>query len=108
MQAGRLRHLVTLQSPLRTQSIEDGELVESWVDEIEDYPAEVLELKGREYINSRELHAEVDVKVNMRYYPGLKPTWRIVFGDRLFQIKHVIDHQGRRRDLSLMCLEVVT
>lgn len=83
-------------------------MIDDWVTVIENVPAEVLEIKGREFLSSREIHAEIDVKINIRYYDGFKPTWRILFGDRILMVKHIIDLQGRRRFQQLMCLEVVT
>ena len=106
MRAGRLRHRVTLQSQTRVASI-TGELIPSYQDEVT-VSAEVLETRGREYLTSNEAHAEITVKITIRYRTDIGPTWRVIFGSRIFDIKHVVDLMGRHRTLELMCKELVS
>jgi SPP1 family predicted phage head-tail adaptor len=43
--------------------------------------------------------------VELRYRPGLKPTMRIKYGQRLLNIESIIDVEERHRDLELFCTE---
>lgn len=105
IRAGKLRHRVTLQE--RSSSTEaDGGQVNTWSD-VETLRAEVLDLRGREFLAAREAHAEVTVKVRIRYRAGVRPAMRLAFGSRVLDIVHVVDLAGRRRVLELLCQEVL-
>lgn len=104
--AGRLRHRITLEEPGTAQTA-DGGLVAAWTPRATVF-AEVLELRGREFIAAREAHASLDVKVRLRYRSDVRPTWRVRFGARVLEIVHAVDVGGRNRLLELMCKEQVS
>ena len=106
MRAGVLRDRVLLQSHRKFRD-PDGGVTDTWEDE-EYVWAKVWALRGREYVQSREQHADITIRVIIRYRPDVTPSWRIKFGERILHVVHVIDLQGRRRELELMCREVVT
>ena len=105
MRAGRLRHRITLQQPVRTEAA-DGERVVTYVDVVT-VSAEVLSPKGRSYLAAREAHAELTTIVTIRYRSDIQPSWRATFGDRVLEVDHIADLQGRRRYLELHCKESV-
>lgn len=69
--------------------------------------AAVEPFKGEEYIQLQNTQAELTAKVTIRYLPGIKPAMRVLYGDRVFDIKSVIDPEERHRELQLMCVEKV-
>lgn len=103
IRSGRLRHRVELQEPTVAQNTV-GELVTTWTT-IATVPAEVLDLRGREYLTAREAHAETTTKITLRYRDDLTRLWRVKHGARVFDVEAVVDLQGRRRVLELMCKE---
>ena len=103
--AGRLRHRVTIEQSTPVAAA-DGELIDSWTT-VATVWAEVLELRGREYIAAREAHAEVTTKIKLRYIAGLTPKMRVIFGAHTYDIAHIVDLQGRTRDLELLCTEII-
>ncbi|KPJ83965.1 MAG: hypothetical protein AMS19_02675 [Gemmatimonas sp. SG8_23] len=103
---GTLRHRIRLQEN-RLDSVSRNEIggkVDNWID-VATVWGEVQELRGREYLASREFHAEITARIFIRYRPGLEPLrWRAVHDEsgRTYDIHHVIDRAGRRRTLELL------
>lgn len=106
MRAGQLRDRVTLQEVTETRD-SFGAVVEAWSD-VATVWAEVADLSGREYFDAQQTNAELKTRIRIRYRSGVVPKMRAVFGSRVFDIESVIDPDSRRRELHLMCKEVVT
>lgn len=109
MQAGRLRQRVTIQHATTIQDAY-GEPIETWVN-IPTNPnvwASVLgRASGERFISGGEqLQAEITNTVRIRYRSDLSVQMRIVWGSRHLLIENVIDPNGKRADLVLMCKEV--
>ena len=104
IRSGRLRHRVALQQPTTTRN-STGEPIVTWTT-VATVWAEVLDLRGREYIASQEAHSEVGTKITIRYRSDLDLTWRAVFGTRLFDIQQIADLKGHNAILELMCREI--
>lgn len=107
MQAGKLRHRVTLERPtVMTDS--HGDQVKTWATLAEVW-AEVLDLSGREFIAAQQVMADITVQVRMRGRTDfrLTPKDRIVFGSRTFDIRHVTDQGGKGVEWRALCTERV-
>jgi len=112
MRAGRLRHRVTLQSPVETLD-SHGQPVKTWAD-VADVWAGVEPLRGREraaigpdvHGDAQDIN-ELDTRVPIRYRSDVTIDWRVEFEDRHFEIKAIIDPDMRHRELDLLCKEVV-
>lgn len=106
---GRARQRVTVESRSITRD-SFGQDSESW-SEVATIWAEVIPLTGRELAIAQQLRADVTHKVLARYMPSLvaiDPEARIRFRGRVLAIQAVIDVDERRRDLSILCREVLT
>jgi SPP1 family predicted phage head-tail adaptor len=108
--AGRYRHFVTIQSQVISKNTY-GEKEITWADDITDYPAEIISLRGKEYYNARQIQAIVTHKITIRYITlsdgtRIKPSnCRIIFDDRIFNIESVININERNIDLEIMAIE---
>lgn len=108
---GTLRHRIRLQEN-KLEAVDrdlSGGKVDNWTDVVTVW-GEVQELSGREFLASRELHAEITARIFIRYRSGLEPLrWRAVHDTtgRTYDIHHIIDRAGRRRTLELL-VSVVT
>jgi len=105
MRAGDLRHRVTIQQAVESQN-DFGEVITTW----QNYKtvwAAIKPLTGREYFASQQVNAEVSVQIQMRYIPGITPKMRIVEGSKVYEIEAVMDVEGKRKELQLLCKEVV-
>lgn len=111
MRAGRLRRRVALEQNQPTRA-PDGGKRDNWIS-IATAWAEVRNLRGREFLTAKEFHAEVTTRIILRWRRGidLEPLlWRVKTTDvtplHTYQVIHVVDLDGRRRDLELLCSEV--
>lgn len=104
MRAGRLRHLVTIQS--RTEgSNAFNEPRPVWKHFATVY-ASIEPLSGREYFAAQQAQSDVTHRVVLRYIPGVTAKHRIVFGDRVFDIAAPPRNVGERGiELELQCVE---
>ncbi|WP_027717295.1 phage head closure protein [Desulfovirgula thermocuniculi] len=103
MNAGELRHRVTFQK--RSLDPATGGLT-AWADYVTVW-AKVEDLSGRDYFQAQMLGEAslVTTRITVRWRPDLDPHMRVRFGDRLFDIKAILDPDGRRRVLQVMCAE---
>lgn len=101
--AGSLRHRVTLQSLTRTADGQGG-FTEEWTDEATLW-ASVEPLKGYERFQAMQLQTPLTHAVTLRYRPGVTTAHRLLFGDRIFDVREVINEGERNATLRLTCVE---
>ena len=105
MRIGKLRHRVILQEYISSKDSFGAE-VETWSD-IATVWASIEPLSGREYFAAQQINAEVSAKITIRYRASVKPTMRVLFEGRIFEILSVINTEEKKRELILMCREVL-
>lgn len=105
MEAGKLRHYVQLQR-VTVKADARGDQVKEW-ETLANAWAEVLELSGREYVQAAQVMADLTAQIRLRARPDLRltPKDRVKFGERIFDIRHVIDWGGRGVEWRLLCTE---
>lgn len=100
MQAGKLRHTITIQS--RTQTVDGfGGQVNAWTD-YRDAKAAVETLSGRELVAAQAAHAESSVRFKTRFFDGLVTTMRIVYSGKYHDIISIVDPEERHRELIII------
>jgi SPP1 family predicted phage head-tail adaptor len=100
-----MRHRVTIQQKAPTRDTFGGE-VEAW-NAVATVWASVEPLQGREFLEARQLQAEVTTRIRIRYRAGIVPQMRVVWGSHFYDVQAVIETEARRRELQLMCIEAV-
>ena len=104
MRAGKLRHLVTIESPIDVPT-EAGEwevaIWGTWATR----RAEIIPLKGDERFQAEHLDPELTHQINMRYVDGILPSMRIVLGARTFDIKSALNVDERSRETEILATE---
>lgn len=103
MQAGRLRHRVTIQNAVEARNAY-GEAIKTWSTVATVY-ASVEPIRGREMFDAEQVQSEVTHRVRLRYRPGLTSQMRLLFNGRMFEIQTVINVNERNREVQLMCKE---
>lgn len=106
MEAGKLRHRVTIQSKSATQN-SYGEEVITW-STLATVWAAVEPLSGREWLEGRQVTAEVTTRIRIRRRGDVTPEMRVVYGSKTYDIMAVIEIEEQRREEHLMCQEIVT
>ena len=106
MRAGKLRNLLEVVAPVVARQSDGG---------FENHPLVVGEvwgsiepLSGGEQVVTQATEANATHLVTIRWMQGLTPKHEIRHGGRTLGIVDIQDPTGRRRELRLMCREVVT
>jgi SPP1 family predicted phage head-tail adaptor len=106
VEAGRLRHIVEIQ----TYAVG----LDSNGDEARTYTtfatvhAEIVPMRGRELFAAQQEFAEVDVRISMRYRPGVTTNMRVLHENVYYDIVSVIDVEMRHVDIVLYCKAGIT
>ncbi|MCU5775228.1 phage head closure protein [Winslowiella arboricola] len=107
MQAGKLRHRITLQEKVSFQNPDTGAVTPQWQD-IAKVWAEVVALSAREFIAAQASQSEITTRITIRYRAGLTSKHRILFRGQIFNIEGVLpDAVSGREYLTLPCSEGV-
>ena len=105
MQAGKLRHRITLQKPVKVQDPETGSVENIWQD-LAQLWAEVSPLSAREFVSARAMQNAVTTRITVRYRQDIEPKYRILFRGKIFNIEGVLsDPKSGIEYLTLPCSE---
>lgn len=104
MRAGELDQRVSLQRREQGQ-YPDGQPYDDWVI-VGTCWASVHPLRGREIIAADAVASITDVRVRMRYRPGITSAMQVLHGSDTYEITSVIDVKSARRELELLCKRV--
>jgi SPP1 family predicted phage head-tail adaptor len=110
MQAGTLRNQVQLQRV--TVAVDShGDQTKTWAT-LATVWASIEPLSGREFLSASQTMSDVTVRIKVRGRTDIRltPKDRVRFddpnhGERLFDIRHVVDWSSKGTDWHLMCTE---
>ena len=109
MQAGKLRHRLTIQQPVMELN-EIEEQVTTWED-LATVWGSIEPLRGTTYFAAKQANSTVDGKITLRY-KDLKPTYRLTWVDqenntRIFNIVSIIQPQQRGKETQVYYTEAL-
>ena len=107
MKAGALRERITIQAAATGQD-SYGAPAQGWVDVATSVPASVQDLNGREYLAAAAMQNAVQTKIMIRYLAAVVPAMRVLHGANTYNIEAVLDKDGHRREMLLMCRKGLT
>ena len=102
MQAGKLRHRITLQSLTETQNPSTGAITKTWAD-VATVWGDVRFLGGLETLKADATTAVRKCSVRIRYLAGVTEKMRVVHEGANFDINNVSPDNTGRRYLDLAC-----
>lgn len=106
LNAGRLRHRITIQARENFQDPVTGETSITWVDAWVDIAAAIEPLSAAERINAQAQRSEVTARITIRPLPGLTAAHRLVHNGHVYNIWGVIpDPDSGQEWLTLPCAE---
>lgn len=70
--------------------------------------AEIDPLRGREYLAGKQVQAEVTHRISFRHVKGIKPTMRVRYQERQFEIESILNPMEQNYEIQLMCKEKVS
>jgi SPP1 family predicted phage head-tail adaptor len=107
MQAGKLRHRITLQKPVKTQSPATGAVINTWAD-VATLWADVTDVSVREFVAAQAGQSEVTARITIRYRDDVTNKNRIVYRGRIYNIHGVLaDDKSGSEYLTLPCSQGV-
>jgi len=106
IESGALRHKVTIKAPTETPSARGG-VTTTWAG-TDTRRCAIRPLTGREFQEAQATHSDVTHRVIMRYYSGLTPEYKLVFGSRTFQVTRVLTKDEVHRIMELEVKETTT
>lgn len=103
MQAGKLRHRVTLQETVKEQNPKTGAVINNWRD-VATIWAEVSPLSAREFIAAQASQGEITTRITIRFRTGITRQHRILFRGGIYNVEGVLpDAKSGREYLTLPC-----
>jgi SPP1 family predicted phage head-tail adaptor len=103
MQAGKLRHRVIIQEPVQTANAMD-ELVTTWATFATVW-ADIQPDSGNQNYQAKQINAEAQGRIKIRYRTDILPTMRVLYGERIFTILSIIQPREDKRELHLIYRE---
>lgn len=65
--------------------------------------AEAQPIRGREYFAAGQAQSQVDVRFRINFRADVQPTHQVLWRTQPYDIVSVIDVDGKRQHLELMC-----
>ncbi len=107
MKAGELIHRIEIQAIGTTRGAA-GEVVDTWTTETNGTVwAAIKPGSGREFFNAKQINAEITHEIKLRYYAGLTPAKRILFGTRVFNISEIRNTDEHNTEMIVYAKELV-
>lgn len=105
MDIGRLKHRITFQELSQSKN-EYGELVEEWLD-IKTVWAEIKPVSGNQFFAAKQINSEISHNVYIRCRTDLKPSMRIKFKERVFEILYLMNVNEDNWLMQIYCKELI-
>ena len=103
----RDKKITILKPNTKTVTNEAGEDVIEYDDFASNIWASVEPMYGREYLEAQKIRTETTYRIELEYIDGITPDMTVLYNNRKFEIKNVINIKERNRDIQLMCIEKV-
>jgi len=103
--AGKYRHRITIQQ-LTTSKGSLGGVVKTW-STFATVHAQKVHQASREFFAAQKINAETTDLFVIRYLAGVNAKMQVVYDGRTYDVIGANDSDGRRRELYVMCKEVV-
>lgn len=107
MDIGKLRHRLKIYNKGTITRNGTGEEIPAYDALVATVWGAVEPLSGREFLEATQVQADVTFRIRIRYRNDLRPEMRVVEGSHTYQIEAVLDQFGERKELHLMCHEVL-
>ncbi|MGF6877369.1 phage head closure protein [Paraburkholderia sp. MM5477-R1] len=102
--AARLEQRVNIERPVVTQEPTGEAVADQW-EPFATVWAEIVPLKGREWLMSAEYRPNVISKIRIRWLEGVDASMRVVFGTKVYGIDVVLPTVLGKPEMWLMCTD---
>lgn len=90
MNAGELRHRITVQKKDKVQNPITGEIIYNWVNVWEYLPAKIQYLSVREFIAASAPQSKITARITIRYRDNLDAEMRILHRNKIYNIQGLL------------------
>jgi len=104
--AGELNRQITIQIAQKTRDAAGAETL-TWATFASGVWSRIKPTSGNERYINQQMIAEVTHEITIRYRYGIKPTMRILYGRRTFDILAMHDVDEGHYEIRLICKELV-
>jgi SPP1 family predicted phage head-tail adaptor len=105
MNAGSLRKRLIIQASTDTQSA-SGAYTKTWAT-LATVWANVVQTSGMTEDSGGSVHADKTYTVTIRYYSGVTPKNRLLWGSRILNIDSVINLEEKNHWMVMVCREAI-
>jgi SPP1 family predicted phage head-tail adaptor len=112
LQAQRYRHRIAIEERIDERDPLTGAVTWVWqtaldydFEPLDQVPAEVLTGPGREAIAAGAKQTESSARINLRWFPGLRPDMRLIWQGRVFDITSIEMDATGMREYRVRCTE---
>lgn len=103
MQAGNLRHRITIQTATETKDAHGG-VVRAWANTATRWGS-IEPLRMREMFEGQQIEPRLSHRIILRHYPGLTSAHRLTHASRTFHIHSVRNFDERDRTHEVLAME---
>lgn len=101
MQAGRLRHRLTIEQRSASRDALGGQST-AW-ETFATVWGDAQPSRGVEFVSLRAAQSDISIKFTIRHMEGITPAMRVQWAGNPYPIVQIINVNGRDRTLELMC-----
>lgn len=105
MRAAKLSKRIEIQKQ-SSEKDEYGELVPGWI-AFKNVWAEVRPVTGKSFFSAQQINSEITHQVIIRYTEGVKPSMRIIYKGREFEILYVMNYNEANEAIQMLCKELI-
>ena len=107
MDIGSLRHRLSIYDKGTIVRNGTGEEIPAYDTLVATVWGAVEPMSGREFIQANQVQADVTMRLRIRYRADVRPEMRVTEGTHVYEIESVLDQRGEKKELHLMCHEVL-
>ncbi len=101
---GKFRHRISIQE-MTDGTADDYNQTTKTASTVATRWAQITPLSGKQLEYAQRIHDQVTHEIRLRYYAGLGPDHRVLFGSRVFEILNVINVDERKEEMIVQCVE---
>jgi SPP1 family predicted phage head-tail adaptor len=106
MNIGLFKQRITLEESTNS-SDNYGGFTQTWETKRECW-GKIVPLEGKEFIEALKLTTTVTHTIYIRKYDEVKPSWRVKYNNRYFDIKHVFTIKEKGVYTKMFCEEIIS
>lgn len=106
MRAGKLRHIVNVESLQGSTPDGHGNTFQAWTAVYSNVPASFKALSGKEVFTDSQTESQSFFQINIRFLPSITSAMRFTRNGRKFAIMNIQNVDERDIELVFQCREI--